>query len=89
MASFTLAASVSTATMLWRCGVVRFPPFHQLSYIACVRMPVLPAAARSAAMCEPIMAIPWLIRASRFGLIGSKNGGTNRRAPREPIWCTS
>ena len=64
----TLAASVKTATMLCRCGVVRFPPFHQLSYMAFVSTPCLPAAARSPAMCAPIMKIDWWIRGSRFGI---------------------
>ncbi len=89
MAILTLAASVRTATMLWRWTVVRFPPDIQLSYMALVRTPDLPAEARSAAMWAPTWKIPWLIRGSTLGLTGSWNGGTKSRAPRPPIWCTS
>ena len=43
------AASVRTATMVCRCGVVRFPPFHQLSYSALFscRMPSMRDARES------------------------------------------
>ena len=65
------------------------PEMRNGDVIAFVSTPVFPAEARSAAMCDPSRKIPWLTLGSMFGLTGSWNGGTNSRAPFEPIWWTS
>ena len=75
--------------MLWRAGTVRMPPCHQRSKRLWCCTPVFPASYRAAAMAVPTRLVASTTIGSRFGFTGSLNGGTNIRAPRLPIWCTS
>src|SRR5687767_2101987 len=75
------AASVRMPITLCRAGVERLPPFHHMSYVDPVATPVNPSRVRSSTARVPTRLMAATIAGSRFGLSGSRYGGTNKRSP--------
>jgi hypothetical protein len=81
------AVSVRMPTMLWKYGVVRMPPFHQVSKPMREIAPRLPSRSSRRVIASPSRFTPRIARGSMFGFTGSSNGGTKIRAGNGADWC--
>ena len=73
--------------MLWKYGVVRMPPFHQVSKPTREIAPRLPSRSSRRDIASPSRFRPRITSGGMFGFIGSSNGGTKIRKGKGPAWC--
>ena len=72
--------------MLWKYGVERIPPSHQVSNPTREMAPRLPSRSRRAVIASPSRFTPRMTSGGMLGFIGSSNGGTKIRAGNGPDW---